>query len=106
MTKYQVPCDLCTFSPPSSFDGKPCSMCPALGKRTKSVTNWREEIANGQYHNAITTLVRSIGTLTYGKMRWFEQSNGQWYDRDRGDYISLEEMTGRVIDAVREAEDY
>ena len=26
------PCDLCRFSPPSSFDGKPCSMCPAEGK--------------------------------------------------------------------------
>lgn len=25
----QTPCDLCMYNPPSSFDGKPCSMCPA-----------------------------------------------------------------------------
>lgn len=23
------PCDLCVFNPPSSCDGKPCTMCPA-----------------------------------------------------------------------------
>lgn len=23
------PCDLCMYNPPSSTDGKPCSMCPA-----------------------------------------------------------------------------
>lgn len=26
------PCDLCRFNPPSSFDGKPCTMCPAEGR--------------------------------------------------------------------------
>ena len=25
------PCDLCMYNPPSSADGKPCSMCPACG---------------------------------------------------------------------------
>ena len=24
-----TPCDLCVFNPPSSADGKPCTMCPA-----------------------------------------------------------------------------
>ncbi len=23
------PCDVCRFNPPSSSDGKPCTMCPA-----------------------------------------------------------------------------
>lgn len=23
------PCDLCMYNPPSSMDGKPCSICPA-----------------------------------------------------------------------------
>ena len=23
------PCDLCRYNPPSSVDGKPCTMCPA-----------------------------------------------------------------------------
>lgn len=27
--KPLVPCDLCKHNPPSGFDGKPCSMCPA-----------------------------------------------------------------------------
>ena len=25
------PCDLCVYNPPSSFDGKPCTYCPATG---------------------------------------------------------------------------
>ena len=28
----QTPCDLCAYDPPSSGDGKPCSMCPASAK--------------------------------------------------------------------------
>ena len=27
-----TPCDVCRYSPPSSCDGKPCTMCPAEGK--------------------------------------------------------------------------
>lgn len=26
---HTSPCDLCRYNPPSSGDGKPCSMCPA-----------------------------------------------------------------------------
>ena len=26
-----VPCDVCRFAPPSSGDGKPCTVCPAEG---------------------------------------------------------------------------
>lgn len=26
------PCDLCVHNPPSSFGGKPCTMCPAQPK--------------------------------------------------------------------------
>ena len=26
---HSSPCDLCRFTPPSSCDGKPCTMCPA-----------------------------------------------------------------------------
>lgn len=28
-TPLESPCDLCRYNPPSSTDGKPCSMCPA-----------------------------------------------------------------------------
>ncbi len=28
----KAPCDLCMYDPPSSFGGKPCSMCPACAK--------------------------------------------------------------------------
>ena len=28
----QSPCDLCKYNPPSSMDGKPCSVCPAEGR--------------------------------------------------------------------------
>lgn len=27
-----TPCDCCRFNPPSSGDGKPCSICPAQAK--------------------------------------------------------------------------
>lgn len=27
-----TPCDVCMYSPPSSCDGKPCCMCPAVAK--------------------------------------------------------------------------
>jgi hypothetical protein len=26
-----IPCDVCRYYPPSSTDGKPCSVCPAEG---------------------------------------------------------------------------
>lgn len=29
----KTPCDLCVHNPPSSLDGKPCTMCPAQGVR-------------------------------------------------------------------------
>lgn len=28
-----TPCDLCAYDPPSSLDGKPCTMCPAMSRR-------------------------------------------------------------------------
>lgn len=33
----KTPCDLCLYNPPSSGDGKPCTMCPAsaMPKPTK-----------------------------------------------------------------------
>ena len=33
----KTPCDLCAYNPPSSCDGKPCTMCPAsaMPKPTK-----------------------------------------------------------------------
>jgi hypothetical protein len=27
-----TPCDVCRYNPPSSTDGKPCSVCPAEGR--------------------------------------------------------------------------
>ena len=32
VVKHLCPCDVCAYSPPSSGDGKPCSMCPAVKK--------------------------------------------------------------------------
>ena len=30
--KLKPPCELCRYNPPSSSDGKPCTMCPATPK--------------------------------------------------------------------------
>ena len=27
--EQKTPCDVCIYNPPSSCDGKPCTMCPA-----------------------------------------------------------------------------
>lgn len=32
LTGHGCPCDLCRFGPPSSGDGKPCTICPADAK--------------------------------------------------------------------------
>ena len=29
------PCGVCAYNPPSSFDGKPCALCPATKKRKR-----------------------------------------------------------------------
>ena len=34
-TVHLSPCDVCAYNPPSSGDGKPCSMCPASRKEDK-----------------------------------------------------------------------
>ena len=31
-TVHLSPCDVCAYNPPSSRDGKPCSMCQAIRK--------------------------------------------------------------------------
>jgi len=33
------PCDVCAFNPPSSGDGKPCTMCPAIRKEATDATD-------------------------------------------------------------------
>ena len=30
-----TPCDLCLYEPPSSFGGKPCSICPAVRRTSE-----------------------------------------------------------------------
>lgn len=32
MLTPKTPCDLCVYNPPSSCDGKPCTICPACAK--------------------------------------------------------------------------
>lgn len=35
LDERKTPCDLCAYNPPSSLDGKPCSMCPATAKEAE-----------------------------------------------------------------------
>ena len=58
--------------------------------------DWQEEYES---------LVRSIGSLTYGKERWFYESNGIWYDRKYGENISTLELHNRIIEEIGEAYD-
>ena len=46
-------------------------------------------------------IVRYIGSVTYGKERWFKQ-NGSWYDRKHCDYIQNEKLLERIIDVLED----
>lgn len=35
LTRNSSPCDACAYNPPSSFDGKPCAICPAIPIRVE-----------------------------------------------------------------------
>ena len=37
LDERKAPCDLCVYNPPSSLDGKPCTMCPAAAKDYEAV---------------------------------------------------------------------
>ena len=47
------------------------------------------------------SLVRSIGSATYGKERWCLQENGLWYDREDGKEIGIDELHKRIYEAVK-----
>jgi hypothetical protein len=53
---------------------------------------WREEFES---------LVRTIGTATYGKERWFYE-DGIWYDRKDGKHININELHKRILNAIKE----
>lgn len=64
--------------------------------------NWKEEYMS---------LIRSIGSITYGKERWFFQENEKgledmWYDRHFGDYVDIDKLHKRVYETIKEIEDY
>lgn len=51
------------------------------------------------------SLVRSIGSVTFGKERWFLQDNGLWYDRMDCKEISIDELHNRIYKEVKWLED-
>lgn len=55
--------------------------------------NWQEEFES---------LIRTIGSITYGKERWFYQNNGIWYDRKYGDYIGMQLLHIRIYESLGE----
>ena len=53
--------------------------------------NWKEEFIS---------LVRFIGSATFGKERWFLQDNGLWYDRLDSKEINIDELHKRIYDEI------
>lgn len=49
--------------------------------------------------------IKELGSITYGKERFFRQDNGTWYDRKHADYITLDDVIRRIVDAVNELDD-
>lgn len=54
---------------------------------------------------ALDDIVRCIGSLTYGKERWFRSYawGDIWYDREKGEYLNTEEMVENVCKALKES---
>ena len=51
---------------------------------------------------AFEIVVTFLGSVTYGKGRFYRQDNGIWYDRGKGDYITLEQLVERAEDIISE----
>jgi hypothetical protein len=49
--------------------------------------------------------IKVLGSITYGKERFFRQDNGMWYDRKHAGYITLDDVIRRIVDAVREIDE-
>lgn len=49
--------------------------------------------------------IKELGSITYGKERFFRQDNGKWYDREHADYVTLDDVIRRIVDVVRELDD-
>jgi len=65
----ESPCDLCIYNPPSSCDGKPCTMCPAttnmaIEQKPETVTEFADRC-------------RECGAK-YGKLLKQEPKTGHW----------------------------
>lgn len=54
---------------------------------------------------ALHDIFLHVGSITYGKERWFDQGDGTWYDRRHCDYVPLDEAAERLIETVREIEE-
>lgn len=54
--------------------------------------NWKKEFES---------IVRTIGSFTYGKERWFLQDNGLWYDRMDGNEIDIDELDRRITSVLK-----
>ena len=46
------------------------------------------------------SLIRSIGVATYGKERWFLQGDGMWYDRERGEELTIDELEQTIFEEI------
>ena len=61
------------------------------------IINWEEEYKS---------LVRTIGSVTYGKERWFHVGNGLWLDRKEDDWIDFLTLEERVMSEIEDVDDY
>ena len=62
----------------------------------EAITYWQDEYES---------LVRTIGSITYGKERWFYQDNDIWYDRKDGAYINTDQVHTRISKVIQELEE-
>lgn len=54
---------------------------------------------------ALDYIITYVGSATFGKGRWFRQSDGTYYDRLFEDYVDLEEVAKRLVHTVWEREE-
>lgn len=89
----KTPCDLCKYNPPGSGDGKPCTMCPAVGKDESDTDKDEEMIAKIAKANA--NIEQLIDTVIFYEMK---QMDGYCFGEQTNCEIDCNECKERFLE--------
>lgn len=72
----------------------------------KIVVRYYPQTTEVDWEMEFENMVRYIGTITYGKERWFKETEKsgrvKWYDRRSGDYLTTDQLQNEIYETVKE----